>query len=326
MLAERFGELGSSTRQALAHGIGTQAEDRRDLARLHAFDADEQRDLAIGGRQRGKRALERELRLRIGEGFERRAIGGRDITFGEITGERLANRLRAAPADDQRVRHREQPGGKARIGGELLGMLGEPHERLLQEVFREIPAPRHAHEVGVQPSTIRGKHRVERSGFAASQPVAPGPLVGIHADRERLTCPSVTQKKILSRRAGWGVLLITMLDFFKAGGFNMIPLTVIGIVMLVTGIKFARNADAQRLSLIRALTTTIVFCTIIGVAAGLASTAKFVVNVPEAQKDPLPYLLMGFAETMTNVILGGSFAVLTWILVAFGVRRMPKEN
>lgn len=136
----------------------------------------------------------------------------------------------------------------------------------------------------------------------------------------------MTQKKILSRRAGWGVLLITMLDFFKAGGFNMIPLTVIGIVMLVTGIKFARNADAQRLSLIRALTTTIVFCTIIGVAAGLASTAKFVVNVPEAQKDPLPYLLMGFAETMTNVILGGSFAVLTWILVAFGVRRMPKEN
>jgi hypothetical protein len=48
--------------------------------------------------------------------------------------------------------------------------------------------------------------------------------------------------------------------------------------------------------------------------------------VPEAQKDPLPYLLMGFAETMTNVILGGSFVVLTWILVAFGVRRMPKEN
>jgi hypothetical protein len=35
---------------------------------------------------------------------------------------------------------------------------------------------------------------------------------------------------------------------------------------------------------------------------------------------------MGFAETMTNVILGGSFVVLTWILVAFGVRRMPKEN
>jgi hypothetical protein len=117
-----------------------------------------------------------------------------------------------------------------------------------------------------------------------------------------------------------------MLDFFRAGGFNMFPLTVFGIAMLITGIKFARNADAHRLSLIRALTVTITFCIIIGVAAGLASTAKFVVERPEAQAEPYKFLLMGFAETMTNVMLGGSFVVLTWILVAFGVRRMPKEN
>jgi hypothetical protein len=32
----------------------------------------------------------------------------------------------------------------------------------------------------------------------------------------------------------------------------------------------------------------------------------------------------GFAETMTNVMLGGAFVVLTWILVAVGVRRMTK--
>src|SRR5437660_139237 len=116
-----------------------------------------------------------------------------------------------------------------------------------------------------------------------------------------------------------------MLEFFRAGGFNMIPLTVLGIALVVTAIKFARNADPQRLSLIRALTTTIVFCTIIGVAAGLASTAHFVVEHDEVLKDPLPYLLQGFAETMTNVILGGAFTVITWILVAVGVRRMPES-
>lgn len=120
-------------------------------------------------------------------------------------------------------------------------------------------------------------------------------------------------------------VLTGMLDFFRAGGFNMYPLTIFGIALVITGIKFARNADAQRLSLIRALTTTIVFCTIIGVATGLASTAKYVVGTPEAAKDPLPYLLQGFAETMTNVVLGGAFCVLTWMLVAFGVRRMPKD-
>lgn len=117
-----------------------------------------------------------------------------------------------------------------------------------------------------------------------------------------------------------------MLDFFRAGGFAMFPLTVLGIALLITGIKFARNADPQRLSLIRALTTTIVFAMILGVASGLASTAKFVATQPDGQKEPLPYLLQGFAETMTNVILGGSFVVLTWILVAVGVRRMPSER
>jgi hypothetical protein len=116
-----------------------------------------------------------------------------------------------------------------------------------------------------------------------------------------------------------------MLDFFRAGGFAMFPLLVLGIALLVTGIKFARNADPQRLSLIRALTTTIVFAMIIGVAAGLASTAKYVVTEPDGQLEPLRALLTGFAETMTNVILGGAFVVLTWILVAVGVRRMPKD-
>jgi hypothetical protein len=129
-----------------------------------------------------------------------------------------------------------------------------------------------------------------------------------------------------SRPRGGRVDLFTMLDFFRAGGFNMFPLTVFGIALVITAIKFARNADAQRLSLIRALTTTIVFATILGVAAGLASTAHYVVEHPEAAKDPLPYLLQGFAETMTNVLLGGSFVVLAWLLVAVGVRRMPPEH
>jgi len=116
-----------------------------------------------------------------------------------------------------------------------------------------------------------------------------------------------------------------MLTFFLAGGFTMVPLSVLGIAMIVTAIKFARNADPQRLSLIRALTWAIVLCMAIGVASGLAATAHFVVQHDDALKDPLPYLLQGFAETMTNVILGGSLATVTWILVAVGVRRMPKD-
>ncbi|MDB4956179.1 MAG: hypothetical protein JWO36_3748 [Myxococcales bacterium] len=114
-----------------------------------------------------------------------------------------------------------------------------------------------------------------------------------------------------------------MLEFFRAGGFNMFILTALGIAILIPAVKFARNADPQRLSLIRALTTAIVFCTIVGVASGLASTCHYVVTEPGAVAEPLPYLLQGFAETMTNAILGGGILVVTWLLVAVGVRRMP---
>lgn len=116
-----------------------------------------------------------------------------------------------------------------------------------------------------------------------------------------------------------------MFEFLRAGGFAMVPVGVIGIAMLVTGVLFARNADPRRLSLVRALTWAIVLAMVLGVASGLAATAHFVVEHDEAAKEPLPYLLQGFAETMSVVVLGGALSSLTWVLVAVGVRRMPRE-
>jgi hypothetical protein len=114
-----------------------------------------------------------------------------------------------------------------------------------------------------------------------------------------------------------------MIEFFRAGGFNMFVLAAVGAVMVATAIRFARNADAQRLSLIRALTVAMVFATLTGFAASLAATAKWVVK--HEPEDPLPYLLQGFAESTANLLLGGFLLGITWILVAVGIRRMPKD-
>jgi hypothetical protein len=115
-----------------------------------------------------------------------------------------------------------------------------------------------------------------------------------------------------------------MLSFFRAGGFNMFVLAGIGIALLWTSARFARNADPQRLSLIRALTWVLVFSTVTGFMANLAATAKHAVDAPP--EDLVPYLLLGFAESTANVVLGGGIGVLTWILVAVGVRRMPGDR
>ena len=115
-----------------------------------------------------------------------------------------------------------------------------------------------------------------------------------------------------------------MLDFFRAGGWNMFALTGLGVVMLWTGVKFARNADPQRLSLIRALTWVLVFSSLTGFVVNLGATAKHVAGMET--DDPLSPLLVGFAESTANIALGGGIGVLTWLLVAVGVRRMPGDR
>ena len=116
-----------------------------------------------------------------------------------------------------------------------------------------------------------------------------------------------------------------MLDFIRAGGYIMFVLLAIGIPLVVTGAKFARNADPQRLSLVRALTVALAFAAISGVAADLMAVAMHVAEEVDWLKAPLPYVLAGFGESMTPAILAGSLASVAWILVAVGVRRMPRD-
>jgi hypothetical protein len=114
-----------------------------------------------------------------------------------------------------------------------------------------------------------------------------------------------------------------MLEWFRAGGFNMFVLAGLGVLMVVTAARFARAADPQRLALLRALTWALAFATIAGLASGVISTLTFVVRDPDAARAPLAPLLTGLAESLTNVVLGAAIGVVTWGLVAFGVRRMP---
>jgi len=114
-----------------------------------------------------------------------------------------------------------------------------------------------------------------------------------------------------------------MLEFFVAGGWMMFVVLAAGIPMLVTAAKFARDASTHGLSLVRTLGKAVAFAAITGVITDLASTAKSIATTPEFSKQPLDFLLLGFAESMAPAVLGFSLITLAWILVAFGVRRMP---
>ena len=115
-----------------------------------------------------------------------------------------------------------------------------------------------------------------------------------------------------------------MLHFMRIGGFNMWALAALGIVLLWTAIRFARNADAQRLSVIRALTWVLLFSTVTGFVVGLGLTAVHAANDPPEQQ--LTSVLIGFSESTANITLGGSIGAITWTLVAVGLRRMPGDR
>jgi hypothetical protein len=115
-----------------------------------------------------------------------------------------------------------------------------------------------------------------------------------------------------------------MIDFFRAGGFSMFIVLAIGLGLIPIAIAFARNADPQRLSIIRALTIALVFASITGFVSNLAATAKYVVH--HESQDPVPILLQGFSESCATLLLGGGIAAIAWILVAVGIRRMPPDH
>ena len=116
-----------------------------------------------------------------------------------------------------------------------------------------------------------------------------------------------------------------MLGMMRSGGFNMWFLAAIGAVMVWTAIRFARNADPHRLSILRALTVAIVVASISGFIAGVMKTCGAAGALPEPAADRVPLVLLGLAESCTNLVFGGAFVVISWVLVAVGVRRMPHE-
>ena len=116
-----------------------------------------------------------------------------------------------------------------------------------------------------------------------------------------------------------------MVKFFQAGGFNMWVLAGLGIALWWNAIRFARNADAQRLSVIRALTWALVFSTLAGFFSGLGVTAVNALRL-RAESPLEESLLIGFAESTTNITLGSGIGFITWILVSVGLRRMPGDR
>jgi hypothetical protein len=115
----------------------------------------------------------------------------------------------------------------------------------------------------------------------------------------------------------------TMIEFFQAGGFAMWPVLFFGAAALVTAALFARQPDERRMALIRALNLTTLFAMFTGFAANIATVMYFVPRIAAERGEPVANIVMiGIGESLSPVIMGGSFLTLVWLVAAVGMRRL----
>lgn len=117
-----------------------------------------------------------------------------------------------------------------------------------------------------------------------------------------------------------------MINFLRAGGFPVWITLTLAIVTLVVAVRFAIAADARKLASLRALTWAQVFAVMSGVAANVLTVLWTVGRSEELLLAPLPALLIGLGEALTPAVLGLSALTATWVLVAFGLRRMARSE
>jgi hypothetical protein len=95
----------------------------------------------------------------------------------------------------------------------------------------------------------------------------------------------------------------------------MIPTTLIGLVLLVLAVQYARQPDRRRLQVLRHLNVLVGLSALLGFVAG---TIKTLVHMPP---DQLYIAYYGVGESLNNIGLGIGMLALARIIMAVGASR-----
>ncbi|HEX2674162.1 MAG TPA: hypothetical protein VHM25_24970, partial [Polyangiaceae bacterium] len=120
----------------------------------------------------------------------------------------------------------------------------------------------------------------------------------------------------------------SMMTLFREGGFPMWFLLAFGLLLLISGARFAMRPDVARLRLVFALATATLFTMVTAVGAALATVGHqapdYLARHPELTLAAV--LLQGFAESLSPVILGSTLLTLAALFIALGFHRESLET
>lgn len=113
-----------------------------------------------------------------------------------------------------------------------------------------------------------------------------------------------------------------------AGGAPSFVIVFFGLIALASAARYAWRPEPGRFSYILALSGSVLFASVAGVAAALASVAVHVTGNDEWAKSPdMPLIVLaGFGESMAPGILGFSLLTVIALISSVGLRRLPPNG
>lgn len=102
---------------------------------------------------------------------------------------------------------------------------------------------------------------------------------------------------------------------------------IVGLVTLVTAIRFAFRPQERLLAILRALSAATVFASLTGFLAGatngLVALNRWLAHAPDVapRAEFWPKVVTHFAEMPIPLVLGFALLSVVWLLVAVGLRR-----
>ena len=116
-----------------------------------------------------------------------------------------------------------------------------------------------------------------------------------------------------------------MMWLLKAGGAPSFVIVFFGLVALLSAIRFAWRPERGRLSYILGLSAAVLFSSVAGVGADLATVSKAVTENDEWAHSPDLHLVLiaGVGESMAPLILGCATLTAIALVSSIGLRRLP---
>ena len=110
-----------------------------------------------------------------------------------------------------------------------------------------------------------------------------------------------------------------MLEGFHQGGWGMYPTTIVGLLLVVAAVQYARRPDRRRLGIVHSLSALTLLTGTLGFVIGVIRSFT---SLPGAEpRDVGAWVIVGVGESLNNIALAVMLLTIAAIATVIGKAR-----